>query len=104
MRMKSDSQHLSRAIGSKQQWTVKLAGQKTARLAVPLIAVQGLKWLAPIEDQFRMATGDHALRGGVFAIVLQRPEAIYKRPQASRGRNFAIADHPCSSNGDRPAL
>ena len=92
--MKSNAQHFRRAARAKKQRTVDLAGQKTSRLAAPFTSVESFKRLAPVENKLWMAVGDHALRRGVVAIVLQNPETVDERPQPGRRPDFSITNHP----------
>jgi hypothetical protein len=93
VRMKSNPQSLSWAIGPHQQGTFNLAGEETTGLAAPLPGLKSLKRLAPVENQFRMTIRDRALRRGVLAIVLQSPKAIDERPEPDRRPNFTIVNH-----------
>jgi hypothetical protein len=61
---------------------------------VPLPALKKLKRLAKVEHQFRMTVRYHSLGRGVFAVLLQSPEALDERLQRSRRPDLSIADHP----------
>ena len=94
VRVKSNSHHAGGAIGPQQQRTANLAGEKTTRLPMPLPVLEELERLAQIEDKFRMAIGNHALRRDAFSNMLQRPKAIDERLQLARRPDFSITHHP----------
>src|SRR5271170_7015526 len=93
MRAESDAQHLSRALGPQQQRALYLPSQETTRLARPVAIEVRLKWLTPIEDQFRMTIGNYSLRRGVLAVMLQNPKRMHEVPQPGRRSDFTIPDH-----------
>jgi hypothetical protein len=57
---------------------------------MPLPGLVRLKRLAPVEDQFRTAIGDYALRRGIFAIVFEDPKPIDERPEPGRRSDFTV--------------
>jgi len=47
------------------------AGEKTARLALPLAVLKGLEGFAPIQNQLAIAIRNDALRRGVLSVMFQ---------------------------------